>query len=102
MSDLKKYLNDCEHTLKATVWTEHGSNEGHYGISLKQDEHKHKTTSSTGKMVEKIEVKTGIVLATWTTIAKAADAEHISTAKMSRSIKNKTIFNDYCYAIKEM
>ena len=101
MSELKKYLNDCEHTLKATVWTEHGSNEGYYGISLKQDEYKHKTTSSTGKMVEKVEVKTGIVLATWTTIAKAADAEHISSAKMSRSIKNKTIFNDYCYAVKE-
>ena len=102
MSDLKKYLNECEYVLKATVWSEHGSNEGYYGISLKQDEYKHKTTSSTGKVVEKVEVKTGIVLATWSTIAKAADAENISTAKMSRSIKNKTIFNDYCYAVKEM
>ena len=54
---------------------------------------------STGKKVFKKEDKTNILLATWDTIAKAALAEGISTAKMSRSIKNKVIFNDYYYSI---
>jgi hypothetical protein len=101
MADLNKYLNECEYVLKATVWTDQGSNEGYYGISLKQDEHKYKTTSSTGKMVNKVEVTTGVVLASWSTIAKAAETENMSAAKMSRSVKNKTIFNDYYYSTKE-
>ncbi len=101
MADLKKYLNECEYVLKATVWTDQGSNEGYYGISLKQDEHKYKTTSSTGKMVNKVEVTTGVVLASWSTIAKAAETENMSATKMSRSVKNKTIFNDYYYSTKE-
>jgi len=38
------------------------------------------------------------VLCIWDTIAKAAEDENISAAKMSRSIKNKIIFNnDYYY-----
>ena len=97
MTDLKDYLNNCEYVLKATVWTDHGSNEGYYGLLLKSDEHKYKTTSSTGKTVQKIELETGNILGSWTTIAKAAEFEHISAAKMSRSIKNKIIFNDYFY-----
>ena len=101
MADLKKYLNECEYVLKATVWTDQGTNEGYYGISLKQDEHKYKTTSSTGKMVNKVEVTTGVVLASWSTIAKAAETENMSATKMSRSVKNKTIFNDYYYSTKE-
>ena len=43
--------------------------------------------------------KTYILLATWDTIAKAALAEGISTAKMSRSVKNKIIINDYYYSV---
>jgi hypothetical protein len=31
--------------------------------------------------------------------AKASQAEGISTAKMSRCVKNKTIINDYYYCI---
>jgi len=101
MKELKDYLNSCEYVLKATVWTDKGSNEGYYGISLKVDEYKHKITSSTGKKVEKIEVKTGQILGTWETIAKAAEAENISAAKMSRSVKNKIIYNnDYYYITK--
>ena len=101
IKELKDYLNSCEYVLKATVWTDNGSNEGYYGISLKIDEYKHKTTSSTGKKVEKIEVKTGQILGTWETIAKAAEAENISAAKMSRSLKNKIIYNnDYYYITK--
>ena len=98
MKDIKEYLNSCEYTLKSTVWTNYGSNEGYYGLSLKNDEYNHKTTSSTGKKVEKVEKKTGQVLGTWETIAKAAETEHISAAKMSRSIKNVIVFNnDYYY-----
>lgn len=89
---IKEYLNNCEYTLKATVHTDKGSNEGYYGIHLKSDEPIYKTTSSTGKKVEKVDNKTKIVLRTWETIAKAAEDE-----KMSRSVKNKTIFNDDYY-----
>ena len=100
IKDIKEYLNSCEYALKSTVWTDHGSNEGYYGLSLKNDEYKHKTTSSTGKHVEKIENNTGQVLGTWDTIAKAAEAEHISAPKMSRSIKNAIVLNnDYYYKI---
>jgi hypothetical protein len=98
MKDLKEYLNTCEYALKSTVWAESGSNEGYYGLLLKSDECKHKATSSTGKKVEKRTTKDDLLLQTWETIAKAAIAENISAAKMSRSIKAKTIFNDYYYA----
>ena len=47
----------------------------------------------------KKEDKTDILLATWDTIAKAAKAEGISTAKMSRSVKNKIIIDDYYYSV---
>jgi hypothetical protein len=98
LKNIKEYLNDCDYVLKSTVWSDQGSNEGYYGISLKIDEHKHKSTSSTGKKVEKIECNTEQVLCIWDTIAKAAEDENISAAKLSRSIKNKIIFNnDYYY-----
>lgn len=74
-----------------------GSNEGYYGISVKNNEYKHKLTSSTGKKVEKIDYRSEHVLCVWETIAKAALSEDISAAKMSRSIKNKVIFNDDYY-----
>lgn len=100
MTDLKKYLNDCEYVIKATVWTDKGSNEGYYGVSLRSEEYKHKTTSSTGKSVEKREIKTNVLLGKWETIAKAASSEGMSPAKMSRSIKNSVKFNDdYFYQI---
>jgi hypothetical protein len=100
MADLKKYLNDCEYVIKATVWTDKGSNEGYYGVSLKSEEHKHKTTSSTGKSVEKREIKTNVLLGKWETIAKAASSEGMSPAKMSRSIKNAVKFkDDYYYCV---
>ena len=101
MKEIKDYLNNCEYVLKSTVWTDKGSNEGYYGLSLKKDEHNHKITSSTGKTVEKVELISGLVLNTWETIAKASEFENISPAKMSRSIKNNLQFNnDYYYRIK--
>jgi hypothetical protein len=38
-------------------------------------------------------------LATWDTIAKAAESENMCAAKMSRYIKNKNIINDYYYSV---
>jgi hypothetical protein len=61
---------------------------------------KHKVTSSTGKKVEKVEIISGLLLNTWDTIAKAAEFENISAAKMSRSIKHNLQYNDYFYRIK--
>ena len=97
MIKIKEYLNNCEYALKATVHVDQNSNEGYYGIQLKIDEYKHKYTSSTGKKVEKIDNKTGLVLRTWETIAKAGEDEHMSASKMSRSIKNKVMYGDYYY-----
>jgi methyl-accepting chemotaxis protein len=100
IKEIKEYLNASPYTLKATVWTDEGSNDGYYGLSLKQNEYKPKLISSTGKKVYKIDVNSKEVLNTWDTITKAAEQQQISTAKMSRSIKNKIIFNnDYYYDV---
>jgi hypothetical protein len=99
MKEIKEYLNASPYALKATVWTDEGSNEGYYGISLKQHEYKPKLISSTGKKVYKREKDTDQVLATWDSIAKAAEIENISASKMSRYIKNKNIINDYYYSV---
>uniref|UniRef100_A0A6C0FAT8 MSV199 domain-containing protein n=1 Tax=viral metagenome TaxID=1070528 RepID=A0A6C0FAT8_9ZZZZ len=99
MKDLKEYLNSCEYALKAVVWTDYGSNEGYYGLLLKCDEYKHKNMSSNGKKVTKIAVSTGEVIGAWDTIAKAAQAENMSSTKMSIIIKNKKIINNYYYCV---
>ena len=99
MKEIKEYLNSSPYALKATVWTDEGNNEGYYGLSLKQTDIKPKLISSTGKKVFKREQETHILLATWDTIAKAAEAENMSTAKMSRCVKNKNIINDYYYSV---
>lgn len=104
MKDLKAYLNASPHALKATVWTEHGNNEGYYGVSLRQDYYAMTNavtnnpicTSTTGKKVEKREATTHQLLGTWPTIAKAALSEGVCAAKMSRCIKAKTVLKD-CY-----
>jgi cell division septum initiation protein DivIVA len=99
MKEIKDYLNASPYALKATVWTEQGSNEGYYGLSLKQNDNKPKVISSTGKKVYKKELKTDQILATWDSISKAAEFEQFCPAKMSRAIKNKTIFDDYYYSL---
>jgi len=97
MKEIKEYLNESHYALKATVWTDEGNNEGYYGISLIQNDYKPKLISSTGKKVYKREKETNQLLSTWDSIAKAADVEGISAAKMSRCVKNKIIINDYFY-----
>jgi hypothetical protein len=99
MKEIKEYLNDSPYALKSVVWTDEGNNEGYYGLSITKNEYKPKLISCTGKKVYKKEDKTDILLATWDTIAKAAKAECISAAKMSRSVKNKIIIDDYYYSI---
>ena len=94
MKEIKEYLNSCEYSLKATVWTNQGTNEGYYGVALRSNELKPKVGSSTGKKVEKVEITTGNILGTWTTIAKAAQYEGMSTSKMSIGIKNQKKYND--------
>jgi hypothetical protein len=114
LKNLKTYLNACPNALKATIWAENQtSNEGYYGVSLSENYYTMTQAviqgqanpvisvqiSTTGKKVEKRLVNSNQVLKTWGTIAKAAVAEGFSTAKMSRSVKDKTVFNDYYYCV---
>ena len=98
--DIKDYLDSSPYALKATVWTEQGNNQGYYGLSLKTSVEKPKLTSSTGKKVEKRD-KDGSVYGKWDTVAQAALAENLSTVKMSRSVKWKTMYGEcyYCEAV---
>jgi hypothetical protein len=64
---------------------------------VKQNEYKPKLISSTGKKVYKRDNETKQLLSSWDSIVKAAEAEGISPAKMSRCVKNKIIINDYFY-----
>ena len=99
MKEIKEYLNSSQYALKATVWTDEGNNEGYYGLALKQNEYKPKIISSTGKKVYKREKETNQLLSTWDSIAKAAEYEGISSAKMSRCVKNKIVIKDFYYSI---
>jgi hypothetical protein len=100
LSDIKNYLDDCPYVLKGTLYIqeEKFTHEGYYGLALKTDNPNiRKTTSVTGKKVQKIDVKTESVINNWDTIAKAALYEKISASKMSRCIKNKIMFEEYYY-----
>jgi hypothetical protein len=106
LKELKGYLNACPYVLKATVWTEHGVNEGYYGLSLledyiKQTEQIQKSNkNTTGKVVEKREIKTNELIGTWDSIADAAISENVCAAKMSRYIRDKKQIGDYHFVIK--
>lgn len=100
IKELKEYLNSCAYVVKSVVWTEFGSNDGYYGFTLKNKEYVKQIVCVTGKKVEKVELSTGIVLQTWSSIIKAADAEKFGASKMSKGIKNKTIYTDYYYRLK--
>ena len=114
LKNLKTYLNACPNALKSTIWFETTSNEGYYGLCLRQSYTELKQAviqeqganaiigvqlSTTGKKVEKRLVGTNQVLKTWNTIAKASESEGFSAAKMSRSVKDKTVFKDYYYCV---
>jgi hypothetical protein len=114
IKNLKTYLNACPNALKATIWSENISNEGYYGVNLRDCYYDLKQAviqeqganpiigvqlSTTGKKVEKRLVNSNQILKTWNTIAKAAESEGFSTAKMSRSVKDKTVIQDYYYCL---
>ena len=98
-TEITLYLKKCEHVMFATVWASAGSGQGYYGLKSKEEENDdYKATSSTGKRVEKRELETNHLIASYDTIAKAAEAEHISAAKMSRLKKNKVaVDGDYYF-----
>ena len=115
LKNLKTYLNACQNALKATIWSENNSNEGFYGLGLRENYYSMTQAviqgqanpvisvqiSTTGKKVEKRIVNSNQLLKTWDTIAKAAVAEGFSAAKMSRSVKDKTVFKDYYYCVAQ-
>lgn len=80
-----------------TVWASGGSGQGYYGLILNKHLKITKNTSSTGKKVKKIDATTGAVLNRWDTIASASRAENISTATLSRAIKNQKHMNGIYY-----
>lgn len=86
--ELKTYLKNCKEVLPACVWSAGGNGTGYYGLNLKSEENFHKQPSTTAKKVEKRDLD-GNYVESWTTIAKAAEAEGIAAAKLSRMIKNK-------------
>jgi len=97
--ELKNYLKNTNYVLFTTIWCNNGNGQGFYGLSLKKEIDNHRKTSSTGKKIKKYSTK-GELLGTWETIAKAAQAEKICAAKMSRSVKNNVVFNnDYYYCV---
>ena len=99
-NELKQYLTSCPYTLKGTLFIQKDkiSHDGFYGLDLKSNDiYFRKTTSSTGKKVEKIDINTGGIINTWETIAKAAADEKMAPSKMSQSCKNKIMFGDYYY-----
>jgi hypothetical protein len=101
--ELKTYLAELKYVLKTTIWANNNNGTGYYGLFLKKEIDRQRITSSTGKKVEKRTKDGNLLLATWETIAKAAEDEKICAAKMSRCIKDGRIFNDdyyYCTADK--
>ena len=102
-NEIVNYLKNGEyneHVLYSTVWTKEGSGQGYYGLILKSDIKYYKKPSTTSKQVFKRLLKSNFLLTKWDTIAKAAESENVSNAKMSRYIKNKTEVNDYYYTLE--
>ena len=97
--DILEYLSKCQHVFSANIWTQTGNGVGYYGINLKSHDNYAKKFSSTAKKVQKRDIETDTIIDSWNTVAKAAEAEGISAAKMSRCIKNKTLFENYYYTI---
>lgn len=96
--ELRTELDRDREALQAVIWTPQGNGVGFYGVHLKcNDAVVNRKPSSTSKVVEKIDVGTGQVLNRWTTIAKAAEAEHIAPAKLSRMIKGCVQQNGVMY-----
>lgn len=96
--DLKDYLKNSQMVLTSNVWTINGNGHGYYGICLKKYMNTNKGTSTTGKRVSKRN-ENGDIVATWTTIAKAAEHEGMPAAAMSRVIKNRQIVDGFIFTV---
>jgi len=96
---LLNYLDSNKHVLKSNIWAASGNGIGFWGIALQSDVLFHKKPSTTAKRVEK-RTKDNVVLESYSTIAKAAQAEGIYPTKLSRLLKdNKAIFEDHYYTL---
>ena len=104
--DMKKYLRNCDYIVGSAIRLHNNDEtfEGYYGIAFKNDTENNEIyhrigSSSTGKKVEKRDCNNNKVLDTWISIAKAAQSEGFSNAKMSRAIKNSTIIDGVYYKV---
>ena len=104
--DMKKYLRNCDYIVGSAIRLHNNDEtfEGYYGIAFKNDTENNEIyhrigSSSTGKKVEKRDCNNDKVLDTWISIAKAAQSEGFSNAKMSRAIKNSTIIDGVYYKV---
>lgn len=95
--ELRNYFKNNNNVLYETVWTSNGNGQGYYGLKLKTQIYEKNISSSTGKQVFKIDSNSNICIDKWPTIAKAAEMENISAAKLSRIIKNKILYNNFYY-----
>ena len=89
--EFKKYLKNSAYLLFETVWSTNGGGQGFYGITLKCEDTRPRVVPTTGCIVVKKNANDH-TLGEYSTIAKAAEEEHMCAAKMSRSIKNKIMF----------
>lgn len=96
--ELRNYFKNNNNVLYETVWTSNGNGQGYYGLKLKTQIYEKNISSSTGKQVYKIDSNSNICVDKWPTIAKAAEMENISSAKLSRIIKNKILYNNFYYS----
>ena len=103
MKELKNYLNSSLYVVAGPVRLHNDNNtyEGYYGLILKidKDEYENDNQRTIGKTVQKIDIKSGHIINFWNSIVKAAQHENISASKMSRNIKNATVYADCYYKI---
>ena len=89
-----RYLDGRPEFLKAVVWAEEGNGKGFYGLSVKGREREadRKVSSATAKAIQKVDAASGEVLNAWASVKKAAEAEGLAPAKMSRCVRDATRF----------
>lgn len=89
--DVTDFLKDYPLVVQTVIWAETGGKkcgQGYYGLQIKnQVPRPARAASATAKAVYKKDKITHEVLNSWSTIAKAADAEGLAPAKMSRILK---------------
>jgi hypothetical protein len=98
INEIKEYLKqNTEFIMVANVWTAKGNGQGYYGISFKNEQEQFKAVRTVGKFVTKYDLQ-GNIVATWDTIAKAAESEGMPPCKLSHIINSKKDYNNFKYA----